>query len=134
MTNDNEKWKTQEFTHAGYRCVLTMNPIAGIPCGYVGVPKYHPWARDDAELLCIGVHGGVTYLGKAPIRADIEGGDGLFWVGFDMGHVGDYNFALLGALMHADLGMQGAALMEFDDARRETEGLAEQAREAAVRA
>jgi hypothetical protein len=83
-----------EFIHKGYHCMILRNAAwdghkkdilsLGNLCGYITIPKDHPWygvdffkeGRPDVD-----VHGGITFN---------EGDDeGHFWIGFDCGHSGD---------------------------------------------
>jgi len=66
-----------------------------------------------------------------PIRADIQGGADLLWIGFDMGHAEDFNLDLMLALTRSGMDMAPANRRDFDDVRAETQRLAEQARSAA---
>lgn len=75
----------------GFVWRILRHPSSGHLCGYVGVPKGHPaYAQDYDDLeLETGVHGGLTFA------ADYAGGldnqlDGLWWLGFDCAHAGDY--------------------------------------------
>lgn len=74
----------KDFEHAGFKCAI-RGGFAG--CGYVGVPKGHPWEKCGSywsePLDSVDVHGGVTYAewgddGRLP--------SGLFWIGFDTAH------------------------------------------------
>lgn len=75
----------REWWFKGMRCALRHGAF-GCPCGYVMLPKIHPWHHlKESELdELIDVHGGVTFLGKLH-----ELSDDSRWVGFDMAHVGD---------------------------------------------
>lgn len=56
--------------------------------GYVGLPIGHRAigvAREDFELE---VHGGVTFAGAEPPQG-VDGGDAVWWVGFDCAHAWD---------------------------------------------
>lgn len=86
-----------EFQYRGYRCLILRNKdITGALCGYVAVPKGHPfyeetWQRDgDKKVYDLNVHGGITYAEyHQPIRHQNEGDDDLWWLGFDCAHYGD---------------------------------------------
>lgn len=64
----------------GVPWVVMRNSVLGFCCGYVQLPKCHPWhALDNAEVLSeVIVHGGIT------------GGQPGGWIGFDTGHAWDY--------------------------------------------
>lgn len=102
------RWcEPQDFEHAGFQCAVRQGHC---PCGYVGVPKGHPWQTcedyNSPPLADLDVHGGVTFAEWG------DGGrlaEGFFWVGFDTAH------------------MNSAGV----DVLAETKRLAEMAREAA---
>ena len=66
-------------TEAGLPAKVVIQP-AGHRCGYVKVPKDHPYYGLDYDDMHIDVHGGVTYAEHYK--------DG-FWIGFDCAHLGD---------------------------------------------
>lgn len=76
--------------HAGYEWEVTDNGI-GYRCGYVRLPKGHPWhGKDysDEALYDVDVHGGLTFA--APDSHCGKGGeDDAWWLGFDCAHAGD---------------------------------------------
>jgi hypothetical protein len=82
----------------GYPCLVKRNDMGAL-CGYVGLPKGHPfYGKDYDSLPDLDVHGGVTYTDKCA-----EGGedntichvpdegepDNVWWVGFDCAHFSD---------------------------------------------
>jgi hypothetical protein len=74
------------FTHSGFEC-MTKVSVMGIPCGYVGLPKSHPYFGkhyDDVDDENIQVHGGLTFSGYWEELAD-----NLWYLGFDCGHAWD---------------------------------------------
>lgn len=90
-------WKSEpdeyRFEHRGVSCVMLRGPLHHW-CGYVQVPKDHPWFgidynhcyRVDQDYLS--VHGGLTYgQENVPYGTKDEKG---WWVGFDCAHLGDY--------------------------------------------
>ncbi len=82
-----------EFTHEGYRCKVVraaaQEPsieiecvFGGHLCGYILIPKEHPYFKltekdYDKGKIPIDVHGGITFF---------EEGDQGKWTGFDCGH------------------------------------------------
>jgi len=85
-----QPWKTEldekEFLHDGYRCYIRRNQHTLTFCGYVDLPSTHPWAGkhySDESLCNVDVHGGLTYSGWTE--------DGLYRIGFDCYHYGDYS-------------------------------------------
>ncbi len=79
---DHLEWRFRELP-----CVIHRNVI-GAWCGYVAVPKGHPWHGKDADALPAEAHGGLTYAGtRSPGRAAPKDS---WWLGFDCGHWDDY--------------------------------------------
>jgi hypothetical protein len=95
----------------GLKCVARVSEI-GIPCGYVAVPKDHPYyGKSYNDIHDIEVHGGLTYSEPA-----FWCRDDLWYLGFDCGHFYD-----IGAEAAKEyLGLYGrdkriGALMEIAD-------------------
>ena len=55
------------------------------PCCYVSIPEGQ--AINENSIVC---HGGITYNGES--LPDEEHVDGLWWIGWDYAHCGDYIF------------------------------------------
>ena len=80
MSHTIEKEWTTKAGHNAY--VLYVNNSHN--CGYVAVPKDHPWHEDDYyKHYNIEVHGGLTFAGTI---TDI---DESWLFGFDAAHLGD---------------------------------------------
>lgn len=90
--------KAQWIAH-GLDCLIVRGP-AGALCGYVGVPKSHPYFEkdyNDVPTEC--AHGGLTFAAKCEPNAneakhichrhDIAANAEVFWFGFDCAHSGD---------------------------------------------
>lgn len=115
-----------DFWESGFSCRLVRGGF-GAWCGYVSVPKGHPWhglnldaleRLEDMERL--DVHGGVTYAAA----------DGEFWcIGFDGGHAFDIAPGLLALGLKPF--MEEAGYRDVAYMQAETIGLARQAKEAA---
>ncbi len=80
----NENMITQDDTQMpdgyGIHVVLTR---MGHYCGYVSIPKSHPFhGKDYGEVEQLDVHGGLTFSGNCF-------GDTGWAFGFDCAHVGD---------------------------------------------
>lgn len=73
--------------HAGYEFVTVHNGM-GYRCGYVRVPKGHPWHGLDEMEVEAEVHGGLTF-GRADKPCSKGGADDAYWFGFDCAHGGD---------------------------------------------
>lgn len=130
-------WETEpnslDWEHAGLRCAIRRHPEGLHLCGYVGVPAGHPLFGvgyyDSTPALggrnpnrVINVHRGLTY---AQDRLPDGGGAGLWWFGFDCGHLlTDYipGYATMGPPFLQD----ELAYKDMTFVRRETEQLAEQ--------
>lgn len=68
-----------EFDHLGYKCRVERGQFGSL-CGYIYIPKDHPWHGKDYDDLDVQVHGGLTY-------AEYE--DDLFLIGYDCSHSRD---------------------------------------------
>jgi hypothetical protein len=56
----------------------------GYGCGYIGLPKEHPWyGKDYDELAHVTVHGGLTWVANYVSARPV---DGLWWLGFNTNH------------------------------------------------
>jgi hypothetical protein len=75
-----------EGEHLGFEWVVTHN-WHGIRCGYVRVPKGHPWHGQDYGDFAVEVHGGLTFA--EPDMQCGKGNDDAWWFGFDCCHVLD---------------------------------------------
>lgn len=122
-----------EFEVCGYPCVVLFQPY-GWRCGYVGVPKWHPYhGKGYDEADAIACHGGLTYA--AGKLAGQERTD-LWWVGFDCNHYGDKidtvslveyyhkDAAWIGAL--SILALTGGTVRTLDFAKKQCAKIAEQ--------
>lgn len=82
------------FAHAGLNCYILLNPML-VYCGYVAVPKDHPWhgkAYQDAEGEDVPSHGGLTFAGNLRGLMTMEPITTDEWAfGFDCCHIGDYS-------------------------------------------
>lgn len=67
-------------THMGYDYQIKHNGI-GFRCGYVLLPKDHPWSGKHYDVIKCGRHGGLTYTN--------ESDDGRYAIGFDCAHCFD---------------------------------------------
>jgi len=75
-----------EGEHVGFEWV-TMHNGMGNRCGYVRVPKGHPWHGADYDLNA-DVHGGISYYDH-DTPCDKPREDDAYWVGFDTAHYDD---------------------------------------------
>jgi len=66
-------------------CAIRRAP-SGHLCGYVRLPRRHPWDHRDCDAIRAEVHGGLTFAGDDLINTTL---DGSWWIGFDCAHVGD---------------------------------------------
>ena len=92
-------WQTEsdreQWTHAGYACLILRHPHYGFWCGYVGIDAQHPYyskhpLKTDLDVTA---HSGLNYAAKCSERICHvpEPGmpDDVWWIGFDMGHTWD---------------------------------------------
>ncbi len=92
---DKKQWTDKK---TGLPCLIVRNERLGHLCGYVGVPKDHPWYGLDYHDLesVVSVHGGLTYADKCDgehiCHVVEEGEDDVWWLGFDFAHSGDKTF------------------------------------------
>lgn len=76
-----------EGAHLGFEWAVTHNGM-GYRCGYVRIPKGHPWHGKDYDDIAADVHGGLTFA-EADMPCDKGAPDDAWWLGFDCGHGGD---------------------------------------------
>lgn len=79
----------EDFEYKGFRCVVVASGM-GHRCGYVQIPKGHPYFEKPYEEIdeVVNVHGGLTYgtMSKSyPVETEISS----YWLGFDCAHYGD---------------------------------------------
>lgn len=114
--------------HRGYEWEVTANRL-GFRCGYVRVPKGHPWHGLADEQPDVVVHGGLTYA-KADWDCGERGHNG-WWLGFDCGHVYDAPDPelqqMVGAYIDGGLQADDEVVRTTDFVRSECEHLIEQA-------
>ncbi|WP_273382568.1 hypothetical protein [Enorma phocaeensis] len=99
----------RKWEHAGMTCAI-RHGVLGCPCGYVRVPEGHPFHGRRYDECDVEAYGGLTFSGEI-------GGEGGWWLGFDMAHIFDFDPGL------RPYGM--VPLRTDDDCARETERLAE---------
>lgn len=115
MTQPRKSYSGREdWSWAGFSCRAAQHPSLGHWCGYVGLDKGHRAFEHDYDDIDLadGVHGGLTWAG--PFSDD---GEGLWWLGFDCGHSGDF----VPGAPH-----MGDTFRDLDYVKHETELLAEQ--------
>ena len=75
---DRLQWSQQEFVF------IILRSAYGHLCGYIRVPKGHPWDGVNYNHISgVHVHGGLTFSERDS--------NGYWWVGFDCAHAGDYS-------------------------------------------
>lgn len=107
----------EEFEHAGLRCLILRHDEMKHLCGYVGVPKNHPWYGIDYNQCLRGCEGKPSFISPSIINypctwesdhespeklIDVHGGltfsgmgdgkqrpAGYWWFGFDCAHAWD---------------------------------------------
>lgn len=121
----------EEGEHEGFQWVVTHNGL-GYRCGYVRIPKDHPWHGGYDESINASVHGGLTFW--APdIPCDDDGDDDAWWLGFDCHHAGDACDPLLPSFLTSEQRRLHQAVLSYGTikttnyVRQECEKLCEQA-------
>jgi hypothetical protein len=71
------------------KCTWLSGMKHGWGCGYVGVPKNHPWWGLDYDDVQVDIHGGLTYGRNKHPEADEQTPTDFWWFGFDTAHFGD---------------------------------------------
>lgn len=76
-------------TYRGYDWRVQHNR-AGFRCGYVRIPRKHPWWHVDYQQLnsVIEVHGGITFAEKG-LPGRVPNFSYRWWIGFDCAHAYD---------------------------------------------
>jgi hypothetical protein len=69
------------FIEDGYRSDGEIHMFGGSLCGYICIPKDHPYFGKDYDAIEIDAHGGLTYS-----KFEEE----EYWIGFDCSHAFDY--------------------------------------------
>lgn len=121
------------FRVRGFECVV-LGMSMGHRCGYICVPKSHPWyGRDYNDILSAEVHGGLTFSER---RLGSQRSQG-WWLGFDTAHAFDWHDPLLMKRLGADArtieavrrihGGEWTRYWNTRDVERELQGLAKQA-------
>lgn len=89
-------WKTENhrvaFKSHGFDCLIVRNARLLHWCGYVAIPKDHPFYEKDYddEIIDISVHGGITFKEKCgEIICHESDNEEVVWLGFDCAHSGD---------------------------------------------
>ena len=73
-------------------CSIWKHDSLGHLCGYVGVPKSHPWYGLGYDDIDAEIHGGLTFSQHETDREEPyphDTGQDIWWVGFDCAHAGD---------------------------------------------
>lgn len=76
-----------EFPYA-----ILEHDVMGHLCGYLGVPRNHPWYGLDYDDIYADVHGGITFSrdsDEADYPMELPPSVHAWWVGFDCAHYGD---------------------------------------------
>lgn len=114
---DNEPDKVEWFGSHGYPLLIVRNG-AGALCGYIGVPKGHPWYNKgyddiDPHPDC---NGGLTYAGIGNAKISHFDAPGVFWLGFDCAHCYDFcpGMAAAGFALETDKSYKNIAYVRGD--------------------
>lgn len=76
-----------EGEHLGYEWATTHNQ-SGYRCGYIRVPKGHPWHGKEYDDVPASAHGGLTFS-EPDMPCDKGGPEDAYWLGFDCAHHND---------------------------------------------
>lgn len=129
------KWKTEKERDVwtdkdtGYQICIQRHTSLKHLCGYVGLPVGHPWHGknyDSVSMLnndYVEVHGGLTYADSHSPNAEP---DGLWWLGFDCAHAGDFCPGMSRQYVSDDI------YRDWSYVTHECESLARQAKQTAV--
>jgi hypothetical protein len=84
-----------EFTYEGLDCLIVRNERMFNLCGYVALPKAHPFYKKGYNDMSYDVHGGLTYSDLCDDHRICHATDDTkqekaFWIGFDCAHGGDF--------------------------------------------
>jgi len=102
------------FTSSGFLCEIKRHPSLGHLCGYIYIPRGHPWYLVEDGNIDVDVHGGLTY---SSMDKTID-----FWcIGFDCSHYGDLTPSMM------RLGMNDGEYRDWEYTKQEVERLAGQA-------
>jgi hypothetical protein len=71
-----------EGTYLGFEWKVLHNGL-GFRCGYIYIPKDHPWFEKQYDDIPADVHGGLTYSQFDDLIPD------KWCIGFDCAHLGD---------------------------------------------
>ncbi len=72
-------------TYKGYNYAVVSQGV--FPCGYVEIPKDHPYYQKSYGECDISCHGGLTFSGQLGDHLNLP--TNTFWLGWDYGHYGD---------------------------------------------
>lgn len=110
----------EEFEHAGFKCLILRHPQLRHLCGYVGIPKTHPYyGKANDEIPYLQVHGGITWSQKGNGK---QWNKKFLWIGFDCAHAEDLS-------PRSGLNRPFEIYRDIRYVRREVKSLAEQLKE-----
>jgi hypothetical protein len=127
---DKRQWVDEK---TGLPCLIVRaGHELGHLCGYVGVPRGHPFYEADYDSLPVEVHGGLTFASRCSHGAEdrsichkVEPGepDDVWWLGFDCAHLGDISPGMERFRLR---GYGGDTYKNIDYVTREVQNLARQ--------
>ncbi|MDP1712918.1 MAG: hypothetical protein Q8K86_10740 [Candidatus Nanopelagicaceae bacterium] len=80
---ENEPNELDFVTAVGLPAYIQRVEKLGHLCGYVLIPRGHPWFEKEYDAIHADVHGGLTYSRQETATEE-------WWIGFDCGHAGDF--------------------------------------------
>jgi hypothetical protein len=111
------------YTNDGYHLLILKIPVMLHLCGYVGVPKTHPFYGlndiSDPRLTDINIHGGITYTGNHHRKMKKS----KWYIGFDCAHAFDI---IPGFKIYSPLKFVDCTYKTIDYVKNETEYLYKQ--------
>lgn len=122
----------------GYNCLVRRAMHTGAWCGYVFIPKGHPYYGKDGDN--VSVHGGVTFSGalelrsvKIPFTKWVLFIERVWAIGFDCAHAGDFMPAIAAITNRppykCPMGLMDETYKTLDYVKAECENLAGQLKE-----
>lgn len=98
-----------EWMYKGIKCLVFRNGFGSL-CGFIYVPKDHPWHGKNYEQIAVNVHGGLTYSREMNNQEHI--------IGFDCSHWNDLSPGLADPLIEARKSFNSTQMEELDEKLR----------------
>lgn len=115
-----------DWEYCGFKCLILRSPEMKHLCGYVGLPKWHPYYKKEYNDVDVEVHGGLTFSREG--SGDKWEKD-YWWIGFDCAHIGDLVPEMEKISRQLNFPKGYETYRNIDYVRNETERLVEQIKE-----